>query len=130
LVDRKEDGMEDVKRPEEVAREEELEARLRGKLYNLSVDLVSAAIAVYHEIVEWHETSIRLTAEQFAAAERDLGLFMRCVIYLIASDLVQGKRVPLLTKMWLAPEVGEEKKRKGWVRVKLRLPSEPPSPRD
>ena len=119
--------MEDVKRPEEVAREKELEARLRGKFYNLSVDLVSAAIAVYHEIVEWHETSIRLTAEQFAAAMRDSALFRKCVIYLIASDLVRGERVPLLCKMWLVPELGEGR---GWARVKLRLPSKPPPRRD
>ncbi len=115
--------------------EETSEVRLRRKFdYTsegpLSADLVSAALAIYEEIVEWHERSIRLTAEQFAAAERDPGLFMRCVIYLIASDLAQGKRVPLLTKMWLAPEVGEEKKRKGWVRANLRLPSKPPPRRE
>lgn len=119
--------MEDVKRPEEVAREKEFEVRLRGKFYNLSVDLVSAAIAVYHEIVEWHGTSIRLTRKQFSVASCDPNRFVKCVIFLLAVDLADGKRVPLLTKMWLVPELGEGR---GWVRVKLRLPSEPPSPRD
>lgn len=107
----------------ETTEQKELEAKLRRRFNGLSSELVSAAIAIHHEIVKWHERSIRLTAEQFAAAERDPELMRKCVIYLIASDLAQRKRVPLLCEMWLAPEFGEGR---GWVRLKLRLPSKPP----
>jgi hypothetical protein len=112
---------------EEVPREE-LESRLGRKFYNLSADLISAAIVIYHEIVGRHgqqstRRSIRLTAEQFAAAARDFEILRKSVIYLLASDMVQNKKVPLLCDMWYVPELG---KGRGWVRVKIRLPSKPP----
>ncbi len=122
--------MEDAGRPEEVAREKELEVRLRRTYDNsadgpLPADLVSAALTTYKEIVEWHERSIRLTAEQFAAAKRDPKLFLKCVKFLLVSDSAEGKRVPLISEneAWLLPELGMGK---GWVRVNLWLPRKPP----
>jgi hypothetical protein len=112
----------------EEAREKELESRLRGKFYNSSASLISAAIAVYCEIVKRQRQqsmrrSIRLTAEQFAIIKQDFELFRKCVIFLLASDMIQNKKVPLLCDMWYVPEPGEVR---GWVRVKIRLPSKPP----
>jgi hypothetical protein len=111
----------------EEAWENALAVRLRRRFDGVGDDVVSAALTTYHEIVKWHESSIRLTAEQFAVAKRDPELLRKCVIYLIASDLARGERVPLLCEMWLAPEFGEGR---GWVRLKLRLPSKPPPRRD
>lgn len=115
----------------EDAPQKKFETRLRRQYDNsgngpLSADLISAVNVVYGGIAEFHDTSIRLTREQFLAVTEDPRRFTKCVIFLLVCDKAEGKRVPIITEMWLLPEMGEGR---GWIRVKLRLPSKPPPPK-
>lgn len=107
----------------EEAEQKGLEAKLRGKFYNLSADMVSAAIAIYHEIEKYHERHVRLTAEQFAVIQRDFALLWDCVVYLVAIEWAKDPNTPLLLSMRPVPELGG---RSGWVRLVLKLRSKPP----
>lgn len=116
----------------EEAEQRGLERRLRQQYDNsgdssLSIDLISAAIVVYSGIAKFHDTSIRLTSKQFLSVNQDPRRFTKCVIFLLVSDLAAKKRVPVITEMWLLPELGGGR---GWVRAKLRLPKRSPSLED
>jgi hypothetical protein len=107
--------------------EESPEKKITDKFGILPPDLISAAVEIYREIVKWHETSIRLSTAQFCVAQQRLELLMKMVIFLLASDLARDIRVPLLTKFWLAGELGGKR---GWVRLKLRLLKKRTFPKD
>jgi hypothetical protein len=97
----------------------ELQKKLQERFPNITNTLMSVAIMTHGEIVKWHETDVQLTGTGFSAAKSNPDLLRKLVIFLLASDMAQGEKVPILCHFWLVPELGGKR---GWVRMKLRLP--------
>ncbi len=96
----------------------DLRQKIRARFNDAPDDLLLAAISIYVEIVKWHERSVRLTVAEFAAAKQDLEFLRKIVIFLLASDLASGERVPILCHLWLIDEQGGGH---GWARMKLKM---------